>query len=78
MNHEEMEFQRLLAEAGLAKKVEKEIFSPAERVEKIKETLDLLMRAKEMKDEKLGKKLRRILRKKYGFSIREHMRIEVK
>lgn len=71
------QFQRLLKEAGLVPRLEKEIFSPQQKVEKIVELLDLLKIAKESKDERLAKKIRRTLRKKFGFSIREHMRVVI-
>ena len=74
---DEEKFARLLKEAGIMKKVVEEVFSPEERVEKIKGLLEVLKMAKESKDERLAKKIRRTLRKKYRFSIREHMKIEV-
>lgn len=77
METDDEKFERLLKEAGLMKKVEQEIFSPEERLEKVKELLDLLKMAKESKDEKMAKKIRRTLRKKFRFSIREHMKVEV-
>jgi hypothetical protein len=74
---DEVKFERLLKEAGLMKRQEQEIFSPEERVEKIKGLLDLLKLAKEQRDEKGAKKIRRTLRKKFKFSIREHMKVEI-
>ncbi len=70
-------FAQLLIEAGIMPK-EQEIFSPEQRVEKIRETLDLLQMAKEMKNEKEQKRLRRYLRTKLQFKISEHLRVEIK
>lgn len=74
---DDLRYQRLLKEAGIMVKPEKEMLSPELRVEKVKSLLDLLKMARETKDEKSAKKIRRTLRKKYGFKISEHIKIEV-
>lgn len=75
---EEELFQRLLKDAGFVRK-EKQVSwtTQEERVEKIGALLQLLQKAKEMKDEAGAKKIRRTLRKSFGFSIRKHMKVVI-
>lgn len=77
MAENQKEYEALLAAAGLVKKEKPAELSPAEKVSKVKEYLVLLEAAKKAKDEAMGKKIRRILRKKYGFKISDHKVIKV-
>lgn len=74
---DEEKYQRLLSEAGLVKQPKEELLSPEAKVEKVKQLLTLLEVAKESKDEKAAKKIRRTLRKKFSFKISEHKKVVV-
>lgn len=73
MSDTQKTYEELLAEAGLVKKEKiAENLTPEQKVAKVKELLGLLELAKKNKDESTAKKIRRTLRKKFGFKISEH------